>query len=156
MNKIISIVLMLICAFTSCSKGDEPIEDDTISLQVKEIASVLNGKFINQTDGLAGTERHEIIFTPYSSPKQEEFTIPGEYVDIDKTVMVLGECKEIEYFGDMPVSTDWRYIVDIAYEGAQPELWFYPVSVYGRYETHDITIISDTSFILDNITYNKQ
>lgn len=152
MKKIIPIIIMLICAFTSCSDDDEPIESVT-DQQAKEIASVLNGTFVNNDDD---KNIHEITFTPYPSPKEEEFTIPGEYVDIDRKVTVYGECKEVEYIVDYPVSTEWRYIIDIPYEGAQPELWFYPISVYGRYETHDITIINSTSFVLDDKTYYKQ
>lgn len=152
MKKIIPIIIMMICAFTSCSDNDEPIENVT-DQQIKEIASVLNGTFVNNDDD---KNIHEITFAPYPAPQEEDFTIPGEYVDIDKKVMVYGECEEVEYFGDMPISTEWRYIIDIPYEGAQPELWFYPISVYGRYETHDITIINSTSFVLDDKTYYKQ
>lgn len=141
----------MICAFTSCSDDDEPIESAT-EQQAKEIASVLNGTFVNKDDD---KNIHEITFSPYSAPKEEEFTITGD-IPIDRKVKVYGECKEVEYIIDYPISTDWRYIIEIPYEGAQPELWFYPISVYGRYETHDITIINSISFVLDDKTYYKQ
>lgn len=150
MKKILFFLMTALFA-VSCSNDDEPT-DNTINQQIKEIADVLNGKFVSNDD----TNLREITFTPYSSPKEEEFTIPGEYADIDKKVIVYGECTEVEHFGDFPVSMDWRYIINISYEDAQPELWFYPAGVYGRYETHDITIINSTSFALDNITFNKQ
>lgn len=159
MKKIIPIIIMMICAFTSCSDDDEPIESVT-DQQANKIAEVLNGTFIGSEyiSTTNTTHTYEITFTPYSSPQEMEFTIPGEYVNLERNVTVYGECKELEYYDDhlLQTDTDWRYIVNIAYEGAQPELWFYPISVYGRYETHDITIISNTSFILDDITYYKE
>lgn len=154
MKKIIPFAIMALSVM-SCSKEEEPMESAT-EQQAIEIAKVLDGKFIGTEQQLTGLKTYEITFRPYQYPKKEEFTIPGEYVDIDKKVIVFGECTEVEYFGNQPVDTEWRYSVNIAYDGAQPELWFYPISVYGKYETHDITIINNTSFRLDDITYKKQ
>lgn len=153
---LISIALLAI-SFVGCSKDDEPTESAT-EKQVDKIAAVLNGKFSATIKDLAGTKTNEITFTPYASPKDMEFTIPAEYVSLKKKVRVYGECKEVEYYNDhlLQTDTEWRYIINIAYEGAQPELLFYPISVYGRYETHKITIIDSKSFTLDDITYTKQ
>lgn len=154
MKKIISFISIafLALSFVGCSSGDEPTESAT-DRQIKEIAAVLNGTFFATVDGFVGSFDYELTFTPYSSPKQEEFTISG----IEKNVTVYGECLEKEYYKDnLQASTEWRYIINIAYEGAQPQLWLYPIGVYGRYETHDITIINNSSFLLDDITYTKQ
>ncbi len=144
-------------SLASCSDSDEPVYNAT-DKQAEEIATVLNGTFVATIDDLAGTKTHEITFTPYEVPKEMEFTIPGEYVNLERKVKVYGECHVSEYYNDHLLQTDddWRYIINIAYEGAQPELWLYPIGVYGRYETHDITIINKTSFILDKVNYNKQ
>lgn len=150
MRKTISLIFAAL-AFISCSKDDEPTED-AVSKQVQKIAAILDGTFVSNDD----TNAHELVFTPYASPKKEEFTIPGEYADIEKKVTVYGECRKTEHYAASPVITDWKYIVNIAYEGAQPELWLYPIGIYGRYETYDISIVNNTTFILDNKTYYKQ
>lgn len=159
MRKILSLIsiALLAISFVGCSNDDEPTESIT-EKQVNEIASILNGKFFATVNDLAGTKTYEITFTPYASPKEMEFTIPGEYVNLEKKVKVYGECKEVEYYNDhlLQTDTDWRYIINVGYEGAQPELWFYPISVYGRYETHKIKVINSNSFTLDDITYTKQ
>ncbi len=143
--------------FASCSKDDKPITNAT-DKQAEEISAVLSGKFIATTDDLAGTKTSEIVFIPYSSPQDVEFIIPGEYINLERKVKVYGECNITQYYNDHLLQTDndWRYIINIEYEGAQPELWFYPIGVSGKYETHDITIIDETAFMLDNITYYKQ
>ena len=150
-------IIILSMLFVGCSNDDAP-QESTKDNQAKEIAAILNGKFTATVKDLVGTKTYEIAFTPYPTSQKVKFTIPREYVNIDKDAIIYGECEDVEYYNDhlLPTSTKWRYSVNIAYEGAQPKLWFYPIGIYGKYETHDLTIINSTSFTLDGITYTKQ
>jgi len=157
MRKILSFIGIAIFAlsFAACGSDDDEPTESAIDKQAKEIAAVLNGTFTAQG---SGNFTYELTFKPYATPKQTEFTIPGEYANIEQSVTVYGTCDDKEYLSGKDFSsTEWRYIINIAYEGAQPELWLYPISITGKYETHDITIINSSSFILDDkLTYTKE
>lgn len=149
---IIYIILATFCA--SCSNDDEQIESGTEG-QTKEIAQVLNGKFVGfeYSETTNTTKVCEITFIPYTSPKTEEWIENTT----TKLITFYGICEMIEYYNDhlLEVDNTWKYSIDIAYDGAQPELKFYP-DVYGRTESHKITIINSSSFIIDDVTYTKQ
>lgn len=145
-----SLILALLAV--SCSSDDEqinPTED-----RANEIAHVLNGKFVGSelSETTNMTRVTEITFSPYASPKTEE------WIDntISKSIIFYGTCEVVEYYDDhlLESSRNWKYSINIAYEGAQPKLDFYP-DVYGRTESHTISIINNSSFVLDDITYNK-
>ncbi len=146
---------MMICAFTSCSKDDDIPVDSATDKQIKEIATLLNGTFIgSEYSSITNTtQTYEMTFNPYPSPKSEEW-MNGS---ISEDVLMYGECEVLEYYNDhlLQSTEHWKYNIEIAYEGAQPRLNFYP-DVYGRTETYSITINSASSFILDDITFNKQ
>ena len=154
MGKVIPIIIMALCAFTSCSKNEEPTESAT-ERQIKEIAAVLNGKFVGSeySSTTNTTQHYEIIFIPYASPKIEEW-MNGT---ISKKVKMYGECDVLEYYNDhlLETSSHWKYNIEIAYEGAQYKLNYYP-DVYGRTETHTIALNGASSFIADGITFNKK
>ena len=63
----------------------------------------------------------------------------------------------VTYYNDhlLEVTKEWKYNVRVPYQGAQSELNFYP-EIYGLTESHDISVISASSFELDNETFIKQ
>lgn len=153
MKKILAI-MMCALLLAACSKDDEPTvnEDDR---QAAEIAAVLNGHFIASTysEVTNTTEVTEITFRPYAQPKTEEWTENG----ISKNVVFYGMCEVVTYYNDhlLEVTKEWKYNVRVPYQGAQAELNFYP-EIYGLTESHDISVISASSFELDNETFIKQ
>lgn len=153
MKKIISLLLVAL-TFVACSKDDEPNENSTTK-QVNEIAKVLNGTFVGTKTSLNVLETHEITFTPYSTPKSEEWY--NSTTSITKNVLMFGECDVKKYYNDhlLETSKHWKYSIEVAYTGAQTRLNFYP-DVYGLTETHDITITGANSFVFDDITFKKQ
>lgn len=154
MKKLIYYIIMSICLI-SCGGDDdnEPINNQ--QSKINEIAAVLKGKFVGMKDDPTAdlTEFKEITFSPYSAPRKEEWT-EGT---VTKQITMYGECDVLSYYNNhlMEVEKHWKYNIDIAYEGAQPRLYFYP-DVYGVSELHYITVKSPTSFELDGITFNKQ
>ena len=116
---------------------------------------MLKGKYISisesQSDNII--THIEITFNPYSSPRKEKW-LDGS---IEKDVDIFGECDLIKYYNDhlLETSEHWKYNITIAYNGAQPRLYFYP-ETYGRNEMHYFTKLSPISFKLDNDIYNKE
>ena len=153
MKKIISLLLVAL-TFVACSKDAEPNENSTTK-QVNEIAKVLNGTFVGTKTSLNVLETYEITFTPYSTPKSEEWY--NRTTTITENVLMFGECDVTKYYNDhlLETSKHWKYNIEVAYIGAQPRLNFYP-DVYGLTETHDITITGASSFVFDDITFKKQ
>lgn len=160
MKQILQFALVVLFAIliSSCSSDDyEP--SVKINHVEKEIAAVLNGKFIGSKQSLSDNiiEYQEITFTPYSEPVSEKWTEEGSHIDIEKDVVMFGECDVLKYYNDhlMEISSHWKYSINVSYDGAQPRLYFYP-DFYGRYELHYITKKSPTSFELDGILFNKE
>ena len=154
MKKVFMFLAMALYLVACGGDDDEP----TISNQQKEIdeiAAILNGKYFSiresQTDNI--TTYTEITFNPYSSPRKEQWTEGN----ITKDIIMYGECDFVKYYNDHLLETDkhWKYNITIAYDGAQPRLYFYPED-YGVSELHYITKLSSTSFKLDDITFNKK
>lgn len=154
MKKHLILLISAIFLLASCSSDDEPV-NDAVNEQINSIASVLNGTFIasEYSSVTNTTEVTEITFNPYSTPKKEEWIDNS----ISKEILMYGECTIVHYFNDhlLETTNEWKYNIEIAYEGAQPKLNYYP-DVYGRTESHSITIDSSSSFTLDGVIYNKQ
>lgn len=138
----------------SCGNDDEPYVNTT-DKQVSEIASVLNGRFVSSvySQTTKTTEVTDITFQPYSAPVTEEWTENGT----SKKVVFYGTCNVVTYYNDhlLEVSNTWKYNIRVAYDGAQPELNFYP-EAYGLTETHKLSAVSSSSFMLDNKKFIKQ
>ncbi len=83
---------------SACSKEDNEPTENANDRKLAEIASVLNSRFTSTTDDISGTKTKELIFSPYSFPKEMEFSIPSEYTSLERKVTVYGECKDIEYY----------------------------------------------------------
>ena len=139
---------------TSCGNDDEPTVNAT-DKQVEEIASILNGHFVSSiySETTNTTEVTEITFSPYSEPRNEEWTSNGT----SKKVVFYGMCYVVTYYNDhlLEVSKTWKYNIHVAYDGSQPELNLYP-DEYGLTESHKLSVISSTSFTLDNKKFTKQ
>lgn len=153
MKKILLFLVAALC-LTACSNDDEPTVNAT-DKQAAEIASVLNGRFVSSvySETTNTTDVTEITFSPYLEPRTEEWTSNGT----SKKVMFYGMCDVVTYHNNhlLEVSKTWKYNIRVAYEGAQPELNFYP-EAYGLTESHKLSVISSTSFTLDNKTFTKQ
>lgn len=149
------LLFALLLGMAACGGNDEPKADASDTQAVNELATLLNGKFIGSQFSQATntTETYEITFTPYSTPKSEQWSNGS----VTNTVLLHGNCRVSHYFNNhqLEVTKDWRYSINVAYSGAQPKLYYYPTE-YGQTEMHYITKKSATSFELDGITFNKQ
>lgn len=151
MKKIL--ILFIASIFAACSGDDEPITPE-ISNEVKVIWQSLNGTYIGSKPDLGTLVYYEeITFRPYSEPIFEEWDNGYKTEEIP----MFGECSVLQYYNDhiTEVTKEWKYNIDIAYKNAQPTLNYYP-SVYGRTETHSITIKDTNTFELDGIIYVKK
>ena len=153
MKKLLMFLFTALC-LASCGNDDEP-DVNTTDKQVSEIASVLNGRFVSSvySQTTNTTEVTEITFQPYSAPVTEEWTENGT----SKKVVFYGTCNVVTYYNDhlLEVSKTWKYNIRVAYDGAQPELNFYP-EAYGLTETHKLSAVSSSSFMFDNKKFIKQ
>lgn len=158
MKKYLFFLLLPVLLF-ACSKDNEPGENEA-QKQVNEIASMLNGVFYGYKDFYGVTEHEQITFSPYSKPVVEEWYESG----LNKNVEIYGECTILTYnttadTGNehlLDLSKSWKYNITIAYSGANPRLYFYPVGGYGKTEMHEINIINSSSFELSGFTLIKQ
>lgn len=153
MKKALLCMIAALCLI-SCGGDDENEPKNTQQSKINEIASILKGKYIGEIDDPNSdiTEFREITFNPYSEPRKEEWTEGS----LTKQIVMYGECDVLNYYNDhlMEVMKHWKYNIDIAYEGAQPRLYFYP-ETYGLSELHYITVKSSTSFELDGVLFKK-
>lgn len=153
MKKTLLCMIAALCLI-SCGGDDENEPKNTQQSKINEIASILKGKYIGEIDDPNSdiTEFREITFNPYSEPRKEEWTEGS----LTKQIVMYGECDVLNYYNDhlMEVTKHWKYNIDIAYEGAQPRLYFYP-ETYGLSELHYITVKSSTSFELDGVLFKK-
>lgn len=154
MKKTLLFMMAALCLI-SCGGDDDEPKVNNQQKETNELVSILNGKFVgskvSESDGI--TETHEITFSPYSSPKKEEWMENA----ITKEILIYGECDFSTYFNDhlLETSDHWKYNITIAYDGAQPRLYLYP-ETYGVSKMYPITKLSSTSFKLDDIIYNKE
>lgn len=152
MKKILMFIIVALC-MTACG-DDEPKVNQT-DKRAAEIAAVLNGRFVSSvySQTTNTTEVTDITFQAYSEPVTEEWTGNGT----SKKVVFYGTCDVVTYYNDhlLEVSRTWKYNIRVAYDGAQPELNFYP-EAYGLTETHKLSAVSSSSFMLDNKTFTKQ
>lgn len=149
--------------FLSCG-GDDDTAPKINQAEI-ELASILKGEFIGSKNNLSDAliECREIIFTPYTTPVIEKYSVNGKYINIDRDLTIYGECDIKQYYianNDnkehlMEVSYHWKYSINVAYDGAQPELYLLPEN-YGRYEVYDITKKSSSSFEMGGISYNRR
>lgn len=153
MKKLLMFLFTALC-LASCGNDDEP-DVNTTDKQVSEIASVLNGRFVSSvySQTTNTTEVTEITFSPYSEPRNEEWISNGT----SKKVVFYGMCDVVTYYNDhlLEVSKTWKYNIRVAYDDSQPELNFYP-EAYGLTETHKLSAVSSSSFMLDNKKFIKQ
>lgn len=146
-------VMFMITALllTACGNDDEPKIEDTLDKEAASIAACLNGTFAASWQSLGSTQHEEFVFTPYATPQKHDITIPGEYVNIDKTVTIFGKCVHKTYYNDhlLETSKDYLYTVDVRYTGATPRLTVYTYSdglIYGNYSFYELRNVSTASF----------
>lgn len=130
MKKIIPIIIMVICAFTSCSKDDD-IEQPQIDATMKEIWASLNGSYkATHYFSNSGKEWYSetIEFYPYKEPKEitptvmmfPSFTAYGTATITDTRV------------SDIAGSSTCYYSIDVAYNGATPTISFFEYGESGE------------------------
>lgn len=147
-------ILTIAFALVACGGNDDDANINTTDNKVvSELRTLLNGTFVGSKPSLNLTETHEITFSPYSTPKVEEWRNGS----ISEKVTMYGTCTDVHYYNDhlLQVDKDWKYNIDVPYSGAQPRLVFYP-EIYGVTESHEITKIDETSFSLDGVTYTRK
>lgn len=138
---------------TACGDDDEPKIEDTLETEAAQIASNLNGTFTASWQSIGLTQNEEFQFKPYAKPVKQDITITGEYVNIDKSVTIYGECEQTTYYNDhlSEVSHSYLYTVEVPYTGAQPRLTVYNHSggdIYGKSFTYDLRNVKASSFEL--------
>ena len=158
----IAVTITVALTFVSCSKDDNPPVQ--INQVEQELSTLLNGKFYGAKKESAANiwDCQEITFYPYDTPKREQYKQYGDYVSIDKNIIMFGECDVVKYYlidgkdGRLMESfKHLKYSIKVAYNGAQPRLYLYP-DFYGIYEFYEITKKSSSSFEMDGILYNRQ
>lgn len=153
MKKIL-IILFTALVITACGSNEE-LTVNTADKKASEIASVLNGRFVSSvySETTNATELTDITFYPYNVPSTEEWTSNGT----SEKVTFYGTCNVVTFHNDrlLEVSKKWKYSIRVAYEGAQAELCLYP-EAYGLTETHKLSVVTPSSFTLDNKKFIKK
>lgn len=153
MKKLLTILFAAL--FLASCGGDEEPTVNTADKKASEIASVLNGRFVSSvySETTNTTELTDITFYPYTVPSTEEWTSNGT----SEKVTFYGTCNVVTFHNDhlLEVSKKWKYSIRVAYEGAQAELCLYS-EAYGLTETHKLSVVTPSSFTLDNKKFIKK
>ncbi|MCM1152506.1 MAG: hypothetical protein NC328_02480 [Muribaculum sp.] len=150
MKKLLMCLFAALC-LTACGDDDEPKIEDKLDAEAASIAAHLNGTFEASWESLGSTQHEEFVFTPYAKPQKTDITIPGEYVNIDKTVTIFGSCVQTTYYNDhlLEVSKNYLYTVTVPYTGATPRLTVYTHTdgfIYGNYSVYDLRNVTSSAF----------
>lgn len=159
MKKMFLLILLPILLW-GCGSDDEPQSSNENAEAVK-ISEMLTGTFSGSKKSLSDnlTETQVISFTKYAKPVVESWSsqnFGGDWVS--KDVTMYGECEHTTYYNDhlLEVTKEYKYSIEVPYAGAQPKLVFYPKGGYGNPTSNPITIVSGSSFKMNDITFVKQ